>query len=140
MPLKILTCATLLLLKMLGFALQTTERRVNHDLDHYSNGVWLALVSMTGIGYGDFYPQTILGRLFAVVAFSWGATPAALGVQYVLRTTELTGQSRLKAMVERTSATSRLQQRAARYIQAAWASYLERLQRSQAQQRLAHGA
>ena len=59
-----------LLLAMLGFALQTTERRVNHDLDHYSNGVWLALVSMTGIGYGDFYPQTILGRLFAVVAFS----------------------------------------------------------------------
>lgn len=132
MPLKILSCATLLLLAMLGFALQTTERRVNHDLDHFSNGVWLALVSMTGIGYGDFYPQTILGRLFAMGAFSWGATLAALGVQYVLRTTELTqSESRLKAMIERTSAKSRLQQRAARYIQAAWASYLERLQRSQ---------
>ena len=47
-------------------------------LDHYPNGLWLALVSMTGLGFGDFYPQTALGRLASSLAFGWGALLAAL--------------------------------------------------------------
>lgn len=131
-PVRLLGTATVLLLGMFGFALQLVERRINHDLDHFSNGLWLALVSMTGIGYGDFYPQTILGRLLATVAFCWGATMAALGVLYVIRTANLSeSEIRVQHVLVRAAKYESLKQAAAAYIQAAWAAYLERLQRSQ---------
>merc|ERR1719271_821377 len=62
MPFRLLGTISILLLGMLAFMLQVAERRVNHDLDEYANRVWLALVSMSGIGFGDLYPQTLLGR------------------------------------------------------------------------------
>merc|ERR1719487_717919 len=113
-PVRLLGTTTVLLLAMLGFSLQLVERRINHDLDHYANGLWLALVSMTGIGYGDFYPQTILGRLLAAAAFSWGATMASLGVLYVLRTMQLTeSEQRIQHMMVRTSSLTAIKQSAA---------------------------
>jgi hypothetical protein len=87
---------------------------------------------MTGIGYGDIYPQTILGRLLATVAFCWGATMAALGVLYVMRTANLSeSEIRVQHVLVRATKYESLKQAAAAYIQAAWAAYLERLQRSQ---------
>ena len=47
-------------------------------------------MSMTGIGFGDYYPQTSLGRLATSTAFAWGALLAALLVMTTIRTMELT--------------------------------------------------
>ena len=93
-PARLLGSVSLLLLAMLGFVLQVAERRVNHDLDEYANCVWLALVSMTGIGYGELFPQTLLGRAAASFAFFWGALLAALVVMTVLRVGELSESER----------------------------------------------
>jgi len=131
-PVRFLGTATTLLVLMLAFTMQATERRVNPNLDHYSNCVWLVLSGMTATGFGDFYPQTPLGRLVSTVAFMWGALMAALTVMTVIRQTELSNSEvRVHNMIERTRSRSRLKQRAAFYVQAAWAAYLERLQRSQ---------
>ena len=131
-PARLLGSVSLLLLAMLGFVLQVAERRVNHDLDEYANCVWLALVSMTGIGYGDLFPQTLLGRAAASLAFFWGALLAALVVMTVLRVGELSeSERRVHNMIRQTTSRSALKQSAAFYIQSAWAAYLERLQRSQ---------
>jgi len=78
MPGRMLCSVSALLLLMLGFAMQVAERRVNRDLDEYLNCVWLVLVSMTGIGFGDLYPMTGLGRLISTLSFMWGALLAAL--------------------------------------------------------------
>jgi len=131
-PGLLLGTTTSLLLLMLAFGLQMSERRVNHDLDNYYNCLWLAVISMTGIGFGDFYPQTPLGRMLSSTAFLWGATLAALLVLLMMRTTELSeSETRVKNMIDQTSSRAQIKQRAAFYIQAAWAAYLERLQRSQ---------
>ena len=131
-PARLLASTTALLLVMFGFAMQVAERRVNHDLDHYFNCVWLVLVSMTGIGFGDLFPQTLLGRLTASCAFCWGALLAALLVMTTIRVTELTeSEKRVSHMIQYTRNRTALKQRGAFYIQAAWAAYLERLQRSQ---------
>ena len=132
MPFRLLGTISILLLGMLAFMLQVAERRVNHDLDEYANCVWLALVSMSGIGFGDLYPQTLLGRAASAMAFCWGALLAALLVMTVIRLTELSeSERRVDHMIKHARARDLLKQRAAFYIQAAWAAYLERLARSQ---------
>ena len=87
---------------------------------------------MTGLGYGDFYPQTGLGRLVSTMAFGWGALMAALLVMTTIREMELSNvEIRVNNLIAVSESNARLKQCAAFYIQAAWASYLERLQRSQ---------
>lgn len=63
---------------------------MSHALSEYSNCLWLATMSMTGIGFGELYPQTPLGRLASSAAFVWGALLAALTVMAAIRTMELT--------------------------------------------------
>mmetsp|Transcript_33424 Transcript_33424/g.88006 ORF Transcript_33424/g.88006 Transcript_33424/m.88006 type:complete len:434 (+) Transcript_33424:75-1376(+) len=131
-PVKLLSGTTILLLALFAFTLQVAERRVNEGLDEFGNCLWLATVSMTGLGFGDFYPQTSLGRTTSSLAFAWGALLAALLVMTVIRSMELSNSEiRVNNLIEGSEARSRLKQSAALYIQAAWAAYLERLQRSQ---------
>lgn len=42
------------------------------------NGMWLAIVTMTTVGYGNFYPRTNFGRLNASLAAFWGLYIIAL--------------------------------------------------------------
>ncbi len=70
-----------LLLGMLSFALQVSERRVNPRLDAYANCLWMIAAGMRGAGYEGFAPQTPLGRAAAAAAFGWGVMLAALTVR-----------------------------------------------------------
>lgn len=38
----------------------------------YENFFWMTLITMTTVGYGDFAPRTVLGRLTACLCASWG--------------------------------------------------------------------
>ena len=46
---------------------------MNHNLDSFANALWLALTSMTSLGFGDFVPLSPLGRAVNSVAILWGA-------------------------------------------------------------------
>lgn len=42
------------------------------DWRYYWNGMWCVIITMSTVGFGDFYPISILGRAIIVIACFWG--------------------------------------------------------------------
>ena len=69
-----LTIALLLVILMLiaGLSIRTLERPyelvsgLNWDL--FANALWCTFAIITTVGYGDFYPKTLAGRIMALIA------------------------------------------------------------------------
>jgi potassium intermediate/small conductance calcium-activated channel subfamily N protein 2 len=44
------------------------------------NALWLTIITMTTVGYGDYFPRTLFGRIIDVVLVAWGALIVSLMV------------------------------------------------------------
>jgi len=42
------------------------------DYSYIWNGMWLVAITMTTVGYGDFFPKTHMGRFVIILACFWG--------------------------------------------------------------------
>lgn len=50
----------------------------SHQFDDYKKALWLTVVSLFTIGYGDLYPSSDLGKLLIILLAFWGAILLAL--------------------------------------------------------------
>ncbi|OMJ88617.1 hypothetical protein SteCoe_9397 [Stentor coeruleus] len=62
---------------VLSIALQTFEKNFHSfdsslDYSYLWNSMWLVMLTMTTVGYGEFYPKTHIGRFILVIATVWG--------------------------------------------------------------------
>lgn len=42
------------------------------DFHNFENAIWNVIVTMTTVGYGDFYPKSLIGRLVGILITLWG--------------------------------------------------------------------
>lgn len=54
--------------------LQFERPAVNGDIDNFGDALWWSVVTMATVGYGDFYPVTLGGRLSAVAMMIVGVS------------------------------------------------------------------
>lgn len=58
--------ATVLTIVVAGLAVLDAERGHGGDIQSFGDAIWWAFVTITTVGYGDFFPITVTGRIVAV--------------------------------------------------------------------------
>lgn len=56
--------------------------------------MYFIVITVTTVGYGDFYPLSIFGRLLAFLIFIWGAFFVSLSFVILMRTVEMDSKER----------------------------------------------
>jgi len=42
------------------------------DFSKIENCLWLVIITMTTVGYGDYYAKTLFGRIWTILCAIWG--------------------------------------------------------------------
>ena len=53
-------------------SLQIFEREVDENFKNLTTSMWNVIITLTTVGYGDYYPVTNLGRLIGIITAFWG--------------------------------------------------------------------
>lgn len=67
-----LVVALLLIFVISGIVLYAEQGNPKANIVNYPDAVWWAFVTITTVGYGDYYPVTTLGRSMAVILMFFG--------------------------------------------------------------------
>ncbi len=59
--------ALMLIFTIAGLVLKAEQGNPKANITTYTNAVWWAFVTITTVGYGDYYPVTTWGRLWAII-------------------------------------------------------------------------
>ncbi len=94
-----LVVALLLVFTISWIVLEAEIGAAGANIKTYHQAVWWAFVTITTVGYGDYYPVTGLGQSMAVILMFFGIGIIGVLSSY-LATTFLSLQSRRKAKVE----------------------------------------
>lgn len=97
-PYFVMSIVMLISIFVFGTALRTAERPFKEvsgqDWDYIWNGMWCIVITMTTVGFGDFYPSTHIGRFIGVIACFWGTFLVSLMVVSLTISSEFTPQER----------------------------------------------
>lgn len=83
-PYSVLIVSLILSVGLFGFTLRIFERPLStasgQNFNAISNSFWLTLITMTTVGYGDFFPKSNIGRLVGIIIAFWGVLFVSLFV------------------------------------------------------------
>ena len=55
------------------FRMKESDDELHKMMDSYFNALWLIVITLTTVGYGDVSPCTFPGRVIAMISALWGA-------------------------------------------------------------------
>ena len=61
----------------------TSQNWKEQDYSYFINPLWLCFVTMSTVGYGDYYPRTHMGRFTAVIVCLFGMVSVSLLVIFL---------------------------------------------------------
>lgn len=82
----------------LSTSLQIFEREVDENFKNITTAMWNVIITLTTVGYGDYYPKTNFGRLIGIITAFWGVFFVSLFVVALTNTLDL-GESELRAFI-----------------------------------------
>lgn len=107
-----------------GFLLRIFEqplKEVSGQDFSYSNSVWNVIVTMSTVGYGDFFPKTIMGRFVGVLICIWGAAVVSI---FVVTVTNMLAfdptEEKTYSLLQRLQYKEELKKKATRVLAAAY--------------------
>jgi hypothetical protein len=94
--------STVLLLSVfyLAWALRIAERPLSLvlkeyypteylHLENYLNCMWCIVITMATVGYGEYFPKTLIGRTLIIFIATWGIFTVSIMVVVLTNTFEL---------------------------------------------------
>ncbi|CAG9314997.1 unnamed protein product [Blepharisma stoltei] len=119
-------------LVVFGLAIRIFERpytknnpNQSQDFNYIWNAMWVIIITMTTVGYGDFYARTHIGRFISVLACFWGIFNITLMVVTLSNYTAFNkGEEKVYNYLGRTTAMENAKIHAAKFIRAAYQRYL----------------
>ena len=83
----------------------------------YPNALWLILITTTTVGYGDYFPQTPLGRIIILFVAIWGTLIVSIMLVVVTNTLSMeNSEIRTAKILEKLELRSVLEVKAARLL------------------------
>jgi len=116
--LYMVTVLAVILVTAFAYLMMVFERPIEHSsLQHYANCVWLIVITMTTVGYGDTFPTTLLGRMVAVFASITAVIMLAVTVNLVVSKLTLSrAESKVLEVIETISQHREVKESAALVI------------------------
>lgn len=104
-----------------------SQKSAANDISNFYNALWLTIITMTTVGYGDYYPRTTFGRIIDVFLVVWGTFIVSLMVVVLTNTLNM-DQSEKRALIvlNRLEAKKALKDAAAYLITHACKKYLRK--------------
>jgi len=117
----------------LAYSMVVAERPEgpNTNLADFENSIWVIIITMTTVGYGDTYPKTPLGRTVAVIASLLAIVLVALTVNAVTERLSLTrDESKVLEFIEDVDARRDRRAAGAHVVAHGWRAYKQLRQSS----------
>ena len=67
-PIQLYISGFLIILFTMAYAVRIFERPANDVLDNYTDAIWLIVITMTTVGYGDITAKTTGGRIISMIS------------------------------------------------------------------------
>ncbi len=124
-PYSVLLTSLVVSVGLFGFVLRIFERPLSaassQDFNSINNAFWVTLITMTTVGYGDFFPKSNIGRFIGILIAFWGVAFVSL---FVVTLTNLllfeNGEEKSFILLQRLKSKDALKRQAVSVITAAY--------------------
>jgi len=72
--------------KPLMASIEDVPGGTSKNFDEIINCIWLTIITMTTVGYGDYFPRTLIGRGLITIIAIWGNFLLAMLVVTLMNT------------------------------------------------------